>query len=134
MGGGTPGEAENIFNLKQNRRGITGEVTTGGPGRPKDKASVAVHVASTGCGSLREGSYWCRNLIANGAAVTMGATGATGEPYLEAFVAPDEFLGLLLGGKSIGEAYYAWRMVLLGDPLLQAVCTAQRTGWRQARS
>lgn len=82
--------------------------------------AVAVHVASTECSSLREGPYWCRNLIANGAAVTMGATG---EPYLEAFVAPDEFLGLLLAGKSVGEAYYAtqkrlsWRMVLLGDPL-----------------
>ena len=82
--------------------------------------AIAVHVASGECNSLREGTYWCRNLIANGAAVTMGPTN---EPLLQAFVAPDDFLKVLFEGGSVGEAYYAtqkwlsWRMVLLGDPL-----------------
>jgi len=82
--------------------------------------AVAVHIASGECNSLREGEYWCRNLIRNGACVTMGPTN---EPYLEAFPAADEFLRKLFAGESIGGAYYAtekwlsWRMVLLGDPL-----------------
>jgi uncharacterized protein (TIGR03790 family) len=82
--------------------------------------AIAVHVASGECNSLRSGEYWCRNLISNGAAVTMGPTN---EPYLEAFPPPDDFLGALFEGKSVGEAYYSnqkmlsWRMVLLGDPL-----------------
>ncbi len=82
--------------------------------------AIAVHIASGECNSLRSGDYWCRNLIAHGAAVTMGPTN---EPYLSAFAPPDEFLAMLFEGRSVGEAYYAtqkmlsWRMVLLGDPL-----------------
>jgi uncharacterized protein (TIGR03790 family) len=82
--------------------------------------AVAVHIASGECNSLREGAYWCRNLIANGAAVTMGPTN---EPYLEAFPPADEFLGKLYAGECVGRAYFetqrwlSWRMVLLGDPL-----------------
>jgi len=82
--------------------------------------AIAVHVASGECNSLREGPYWCRNLIRNGAAVTMGPTN---EPYLEAFPSPTAFLGKLFEGECIGQAYYetqgwlSWRMVLLGDPL-----------------
>jgi len=82
--------------------------------------AVAVHIASGECNSLREGTYWCRNLIANGAAVTMGPTN---EPYLEAFPEADAFLGRLFEGECVGAAYFgterwlSWRMVLLGDPL-----------------
>jgi uncharacterized protein (TIGR03790 family) len=82
--------------------------------------AIAVHIASGECNSLKGGTYWCRNLIANGAAVTMGPTN---EPYLEAFPEPDAFLGRLFEGDSVGAAYFgtqrwlSWRMVLLGDPL-----------------
>jgi uncharacterized protein (TIGR03790 family) len=62
--------------------------------------AVAVHVASGECNSLRSGDYWCRNLISNGAAVTMGPTN---EPYLEGYPHPDDFLGALFEGKNVGE-------------------------------
>lgn len=82
--------------------------------------AVAVHIASGEAASMREGEYWCRNLIANGAAVTLGPTS---EPYLGAFPKADDFVEMILEGESVGQAYYetaawlSWRMVLLGDPL-----------------
>lgn len=89
--------------------------------------AVAVHIASGECANLRSGAYWCRNLIANGAAVTMGPVN---EPYVQAFPPADDFLQMLFDGKSVGEAYYetlpqlSWRMVLLGDPLYRPFAAA----------
>ncbi len=97
--------------------------------------AIAVHIASGECDSLRHGTYWCRNLIAHGAAVTMGPTN---EPYLQAFPPPDDFLGMLYKGSSVGRAYYAtqkwlsWRMVLLGDPLYRPFATVN-AGPREMR-
>jgi uncharacterized protein (TIGR03790 family) len=93
--------------------------------------AIAVHIASGECDSLREGPYWCRNLIAHGAAVTLGPTQ---EPYLEAFPHPDRFLQKLFDGECVGAAYYetapwlSWKMVLLGDPLYRPFAGGARQG------
>ena len=64
---------------------------------------------------------WCKNALERGITVTIGSTG---EPYLDAFPMPHEFVGLLMTGQySLVEVYYlttrylSWRMVLFGDPL-----------------
>lgn len=85
--------------------------------------AVAVHVASYECISLRTPGEkgWCKGLIEDGAAATLGAVA---EPYLSAFPRADDFFGLLMTGKiTLAEAYWrtnpfaSWQMTLLGDPL-----------------
>jgi uncharacterized protein (TIGR03790 family) len=85
--------------------------------------AVAYHIASAEAVSLRDpkATYWCKNLLADGAAATLGPVG---EPYLVAFPRPAEFLGLLLTGQyTLVECYWrtslltSWMMVLVGDPL-----------------
>jgi uncharacterized protein (TIGR03790 family) len=85
--------------------------------------AVAVHMASFELVSLRNTAkrYWCKELLADGVAVTFGATS---EPYLESFPKPTAFFSLVLSGRhTIVEAFYAakpfnsWRLSLLGDPL-----------------
>lgn len=85
--------------------------------------SVAYHIASSEAVSLRDpkANYWCKNLLADGAAVTLGPVA---EPYLHAFPKPEEFFGFLTTGKyTLVECYWrtslvtSWMMVLVGDPL-----------------
>lgn len=84
--------------------------------------AIAVHIASLEAVSLRAGTkYWCPNLLADGAAATLGPVA---EPYLFAFPRPAEFFGFVLTGKyTLVECYFrtlpvnSWQMVLIGDPL-----------------
>jgi uncharacterized protein (TIGR03790 family) len=84
--------------------------------------AIAVHIASLEAVSLRAGTnYWCPNLLADGAAATLGPVA---EPYLFAFPRPAEFFGFILTGKyTLVECYFrtlpvnSWQMVLIGDPL-----------------
>ncbi|MGQ9670754.1 MAG: TIGR03790 family protein [Desulfosoma sp.] len=75
--------------------------------------AVAYHIESS--------SVWMRNLLARGAAATLGPIR---EPYLQAFPLPHIFFALLVQeGMSLGEAYIlsvpylSWQMILVGDPL-----------------
>lgn len=75
--------------------------------------AVSVHVATE--------TGWCKNALERGITATLGSIG---EPYLDAFPEPLEFVTLLMVGQySLVEAYYltnrwvSWRMVLFGDPL-----------------
>jgi uncharacterized protein (TIGR03790 family) len=85
--------------------------------------ALGYHIASGEAISIHDPKEtgWCKNALQRGIAVTLGSTG---EPLLDAFPPPDEFVGLLLTGRySLVEAYYmttryvSWRMVLFGDPL-----------------
>ena len=84
--------------------------------------AVGFHIASGECVSLkRKNNQWCRKILENGAAVTLGPVG---EPYLQSFPIPEIFFKLLAEGKlSLVESYYlslpvlSWKMVLIGDPL-----------------
>lgn len=87
------------------------------------RGAVAWHIASSEAVSLRDPQrpYWCKSLLADGAAVTMGPVA---EPYLSAFPLPRDFFGLLLTGElTLVECYYytkpynSWMMLLIGDPL-----------------
>ena len=62
-----------------------------------------------------------QNALERGITATLGSIG---EPYLDSFPEPLEFVALLMTGQySLVEAYYltsrwiSWRMVLVGDPL-----------------
>lgn len=85
--------------------------------------AVAVHLASFEAISIREAGErgWCKNLLDNGAAVTIGPVA---EPYLQSFPRPTEFFGLLLTGRyTLAECYAytlpfnSWMQMLIGDPL-----------------
>jgi uncharacterized protein (TIGR03790 family) len=85
--------------------------------------AVAFHIASNEAFSLRDPKqhYWCKELLAHGAAATLGPVA---EPYLSAFPLPRDFFGLLLTGRyALVECYYftnpytSWMMLLVGDPL-----------------
>lgn len=85
--------------------------------------AVAFHVASYELVSLRaEGEKgWCKGLLDDGAAATLGAVG---EPYLVAFPQADDFFPLLLTGKlPLAEVYWrttpfaSWMIAMIGDPL-----------------
>jgi hypothetical protein len=80
-------------------------------------------MASAEAVSVRDRSErgWCKNALERGITATLGSVG---EPYLDAFPEPAEFVKLVLTGKySLVESYYltsryvSWRMVLFGDPL-----------------
>jgi uncharacterized protein (TIGR03790 family) len=85
--------------------------------------AIGYHIASGEAVSVHDPKErgWCKNALERGITVTIGSTG---EPYLDAFPMPHEFIGLLMTGQySLVEAYYlttrylSWRMVLFGDPL-----------------
>jgi len=85
--------------------------------------AVGYHMASAEAVSLHSASEpgWCKNALERGITATLGSIG---EPYLDAFPEPREFVALLMIGQySLVETYYltsrwiSWRMVLIGDPL-----------------
>ncbi len=85
--------------------------------------AVGYHMASAEAVSLHSASEpgWCKNALERGITATLGSIG---EPYLDAFPEPREFVALLMTGQySLVETYYltsrwiSWRMVLIGDPL-----------------
>ncbi len=85
--------------------------------------AIGYHMASAEAVSLHRASEpgWCKNALERGITSTIGSIG---EPYLDAFPEPLEFVALLMTGQySLVEAYYltsrwiSWRMVLVGDPL-----------------
>jgi uncharacterized protein (TIGR03790 family) len=85
--------------------------------------AIGYHIASGEAVSIHDSSEpgWCKNALEHGITVTLGSTG---EPFLDSFPLPSEFLSLLLTGRyTMVEAYYlttrylSWRMALFGDPL-----------------
>ena len=87
------------------------------------KGAVAWHLASFEATTLRDSKSkaWCPNLLAKGAAATLGPVG---EPYTVGFPKPAEFFGLLATGRyTLVECYArttrltSWMMTLVGDPL-----------------
>lgn len=85
--------------------------------------AIGYHMASAEAVSLHRASEsgWCKNALERGITATLGSIG---EPYLDAFPEPREFVALLMTGQySLVETYYltsrwiSWRMVLIGDPL-----------------
>ena len=85
--------------------------------------AIGYHIASGEAVSIHDPDEpgWCKNALERGITVTLGSTG---EPLLDSFPLPSEFLSLLLTGRyTLVEAYYlttryiSWRMVLFGDPL-----------------
>ena len=92
--------------------------------------AIGYHMASAEAVSIHSASEpgWCKNALDHGITATLGSIG---EPYLDAFPEPLEFVALLMTGQySLVEAYYltsrwiSWRMVLLGDPLYNPWKTA----------
>jgi len=83
--------------------------------------AVGYHIASQECQSLKRGEYWCKRMLEEGVAATIGPVG---EPYVRSFPVPEVFFQALLDGRyTLGEAYllanpfWSWKMVLVGDPL-----------------
>ena len=85
--------------------------------------AIGYHIASGEAVSLHDPDEpgWCKNALEHGITATLGSIG---EPYLDSFPAPKDFVALLLSGRyTLVEAYYlttryvSWRMVLVGDPL-----------------
>jgi uncharacterized protein (TIGR03790 family) len=85
--------------------------------------AIGYHMASAEAVSVHRSSEpgWCKNALDRGITATIGSIG---EPYLDAFPEPLEFVAMLATGQySLVEAYYltsrwvSWRMVLFGDPL-----------------
>jgi uncharacterized protein (TIGR03790 family) len=85
--------------------------------------AIGYHMASAEAVSIHSASEpgWCKNALERGITATLGSIG---EPYLDAFPEPLEFVALMTTGQySLVEAYYltsrwiSWRMVLVGDPL-----------------
>ncbi len=88
------------------------------------RGAIGYHIASAECASLHQKGvqYWCPQMLAHGAAATIGPVY---EPYVEGFPLPEIFFAMLMQGMSVGEAYLvslpfiSWQMVLLADPLYQ---------------
>lgn len=83
--------------------------------------SVGYHIASQECQSLKQGSYWCVNMLKDGITATIGPVG---EPYVQSFPLPEIFFSHLAEGYLtlaecylISLPYLSWKMVLVGDPL-----------------
>ena len=85
--------------------------------------AIGYHIASGEAVSLHDPDEpgWCKNALEHGITATLGSIG---EPFLDSFPAPKDFIALLLTGRyTLVEAYYlttryvSWRMVLVGDPL-----------------
>ena len=86
------------------------------------RGAVAWHLASSEAVSLKGGTkLWCPNLLADGAAATLGPVA---EPYTVGFPKPAEFVTLLLQGElTILEVHArtqllaSWMTTLVADPL-----------------
>jgi len=87
------------------------------------RGAIGYHMASAEAVSIRNSSEsgWCKNALERGITATLGSVG---EPYLDSFPEPLEFVSLMMTGQySLVDAYYltsrwvSWRMVLFGDPL-----------------
>lgn len=87
------------------------------------RGAIGYHMASAEALSVHNTSEsgWCKNVLERGITATLGSVG---EPYLDAFPEPLEFVSLMMTGQySLVDAYYltsrwvSWRMVLFGDPL-----------------
>ena len=85
--------------------------------------AIGYHIASGEAVSLHDPDEpgWCKNALEHGITATLGSIG---EPFLDSFPPPKDFVSLLLSGHyTLVEAYYltsryvSWRMVLVGDPL-----------------
>lgn len=85
--------------------------------------AIGYHMASAEAVSIHNSSEsgWCKNALERGITATLGSVG---EPYLDSFPEPLEFVSLMMTGQySLADAYYltsrwvSWRMVLFGDPL-----------------
>jgi uncharacterized protein (TIGR03790 family) len=85
--------------------------------------AIGYHIASGEAVSLHDPDEpgWCKNALQHGITATLGSTG---EPFLDSFPPPKDFIALLLTGRyTLVEAYYlttryvSWRMLLVGDPL-----------------
>jgi len=85
--------------------------------------AIGYHIASGEAISIHDPNEtgWCKNALERGITVTLGPVG---EPYVDAFPLPDQFIGLLMTGRyHLVEAYFlasryiSWRMGLFGDPL-----------------
>jgi uncharacterized protein (TIGR03790 family) len=85
--------------------------------------AVGYHMASAEALSVHDPDErgWCKNALGRGITVTLGSVG---EPYLDAFPEPAEFVKLLLSGRyalveayALTSRYVGWRMALFGDPL-----------------
>ncbi|MFB0521002.1 MAG: TIGR03790 family protein [Desulfatiglandales bacterium] len=88
-----------------------------------ERGSIGFHVASAEASTLRarESNVWCKRMIEEGVAATLGPVE---EPYLLSFPLPDHFFPLLMSGKApLLEVYFrttpyiSWRQILIGDPL-----------------
>ncbi|MFO7877336.1 MAG: TIGR03790 family protein [Desulfovermiculus sp.] len=83
--------------------------------------AIGYHIASQECQSLKRGNYWCKRMLEEGVAATLGPVG---EPFVQSFPLPEVFFAALVDGKyTLAEAYalanpfWSWKMVLVGDPL-----------------
>lgn len=83
--------------------------------------AVGYHIASQECQSLKRGSYWCKRMLEEGVAATLGPVG---EPYLQSFPVPEVFFAALLDRRytlaevfALANPFWSWKMVLVGDPL-----------------
>jgi hypothetical protein len=85
--------------------------------------AIGYHMASAEAVSVHDPRErgWCKNALERGITATLGSVG---EPYLDAFPEPAEFMKLVLSGKyalaetyAVTSRYLSWRMVLFGDPL-----------------
>ncbi|MCG3131185.1 MAG: hypothetical protein FLDDKLPJ_01963 [Phycisphaerae bacterium] len=94
-----------------------------------ERGAVGYHIASFELGSLSRTNkaYWCRGMLTDGAAATLGPTS---EPYLAAFPRPSEFFGLLMTGEltlvecfARTNPFLSWRVALVGDPLYRPFMT-----------
>ncbi len=91
--------------------------------------AVGYHIASQECQSLKRGEYWCKRMLEEGAAATLGPVG---EPYVQSFPVPEIFFAVLLDGYTLAEAYllsnpfWSWKMVLVGDPLYRPFAVSTR--------
>lgn len=82
--------------------------------------SIAFHLHSFSCSSIKNAKTWGGALLTRGAAITAGNAD---EPYLHATIHPDIFYNRLLRGYTVAEAalqaspYLSWQNLVLGDPL-----------------
>lgn len=82
--------------------------------------SIAFHLHSYSCSSVKDAKMWVGALLKRGAVVSAGNAS---EPYLHATIHPDIFYNRLLRGYTVAEAalqatpYLSWQNLVLGDPL-----------------
>lgn len=99
--------------------------------------AVGYHIASYEAETLGaadpNSNVWCKRMLENGITATLGAVA---EPYLYAFVRPDQLFKELLSEKyCLVECFYrtnpfnSWMLTLIGDPLYQPKFTRRQHGF-----